>query len=131
MLQSNYLLHYNVKSSFILDTPPRLVKHCTYMFIIRLNANGWSLKLSVYKPLLTVYRSKISNMAVWQTLCHYTLFLTQVVHRDLAARNVLVGDNKVCKISDFGLARGLEGDVYMRKAKVILTSPWISLKTFL
>ena len=41
---------------------------------------------------------------------------------DLAARNVLVGDNKVCKISDFGLARGLEGDVYMRKAKVILTS---------
>lgn len=131
MLQSNYLLHYNVKSSFILDTPPCLVKHCTYMFIIRLNANGWSLKLSVFKPLLTVYRSKISNMAVWQTLCHYTLFPSQVVHRDLAARNVLVGDNKVCKISDFGLARGLEGDVYMRKAKVILTSLWISLKTFL
>ena len=70
-------------------------------------------------------------MAVWQTLCHYTLFPSQVVHRDLAARNVLVGDNKVCKISDFGLARGLEGDVYMRKAKVILTSLWISLKTFL
>ena len=35
---------------------------------------------------------------------------------------MLVGNNKVCKISDFGLARGLEGDVYMRKAKVILTS---------
>ena len=35
---------------------------------------------------------------------------------------MLVGDNKVCKISDFGLARGLEGDVYTRKAKVILTS---------
>ena len=43
----------------------------------------------------------------------------QVVHRDLAARNVLVGENKVCKISDFGLARGLEGDVYMRRTQVI------------
>ena len=43
----------------------------------------------------------------------------QVVHRDLAARNVLVGENKVCKISDFGLARGLEGDVYSRRTEVI------------
>ena len=43
----------------------------------------------------------------------------QVVHRDLAARNVLVGDNKVCKISDFGLARGLEGDVYTRRTQVV------------
>jgi len=43
----------------------------------------------------------------------------QVVHRDLAARNVLVGENKVCKISDFGLARGLEKDVYMRRTQVI------------
>ena len=43
----------------------------------------------------------------------------QVVHRDLAARNVLVGENKVCKISDFGLARGLEGDVYTRQTQVI------------
>ena len=43
----------------------------------------------------------------------------QVVHRDLAARNVLVGENKVCKISDFGLARGLEGDIYTRRTQVI------------
>ena len=49
--------------------------------------------------------------------CFTVLF--QIVHRDLAARNVLVGDNKVCKISDFGLARGLEGDIYTRKTQVI------------
>ena len=47
-------------------------------------------------------------------------FLSQVVHRDLAARNVLVGENKVCKISDFGLARGLQGDIYTRTTQVIM-----------
>jgi len=27
------------------------------------------------------------------------------VHRDLAARNVLVGDNNICKVADFGFTR--------------------------
>ncbi|KAL9970840.1 hypothetical protein ACROYT_G023290 [Oculina patagonica] len=49
----------------------------------------------------------------------------KVVHRDLAARNVLVGENKVCKISDFGLARGLEGDVYTRSTQARLPVKWM------
>ncbi|XP_065322531.1 tyrosine-protein kinase receptor Tie-1-like [Gordionus sp. m RMFG-2023] len=36
-----------------------------------------------------------------------------IIHRDLAARNVLLGDNNVPKVCDFGLARG-EG-LYVRK----------------
>ena len=30
--------------------------------------------------------------------------LNQILHRDLAARNVLLGEGKICKITDFGLA---------------------------
>ena len=48
----------------------------------------------------------------------YFSFSYQVVHRDLAARNVLVGENEVCKISDFGLARDVNTEVYLRTSKV-------------
>jgi len=34
------------------------------------------------------------------------------IHRDLAARNILVGDENVCKVADFGLARLIEDDEY-------------------
>ncbi|XP_020620336.1 tyrosine-protein kinase receptor Tie-1-like [Orbicella faveolata] len=49
----------------------------------------------------------------------------KVVHRDLAARNVLVGENKVCKISDFGLARSLKGDIYTRRSQARLPAKWM------
>ncbi|XP_051501475.1 tyrosine-protein kinase SRK2 [Myxocyprinus asiaticus] len=38
------------------------------------------------------------------------LELQNYIHRDLAARNVLVGENNVCKVADFGLARVFQMD---------------------
>ncbi|XP_054835038.1 protein-tyrosine kinase 6 [Eublepharis macularius] len=34
------------------------------------------------------------------------------IHRDLAARNILVGENNICKVGDFGMARLIKDDVY-------------------
>ncbi|XP_054617968.1 tyrosine-protein kinase SRK2 [Dunckerocampus dactyliophorus] len=38
------------------------------------------------------------------------LELQNYIHRDLAARNVLVGENNICKVADFGLARVFQSD---------------------
>jgi serine/threonine protein kinase len=37
------------------------------------------------------------------------------IHRDVAARNVLLDKNNVCKISDFGLCRTANNQLYISK----------------
>ena len=37
------------------------------------------------------------------------------IHRDLAARNILIGENNVAKVADFGLAKIIEDDEYNPK----------------
>lgn len=39
------------------------------------------------------------------------------IHRDLAARNVLVGEDYVCKVADFGLARVIKEPFYITEDK--------------
>ncbi|KAM5136025.1 protein-tyrosine kinase 6 isoform 1-T2 [Mantella aurantiaca] len=49
---------------------------------------------------------------------HY-LEAKNCIHRDLAARNVLIGQNNICKVADFGLARIIPDDYYMSHSKEI------------
>ncbi|XP_041446357.1 tyrosine-protein kinase receptor Tie-1 isoform X2 [Xenopus laevis] len=51
----------------------------------------------------------------------------QFIHRDLAARNVLVGENLVTKIADFGLSRGEE--VYVKKTMGRLPVRWMAIES--
>eukprot|EP00039_Didymoeca_costata_P019067 m.336094 g.336094 ORF g.336094 m.336094 type:complete len:511 (+) comp17755_c0_seq1:421-1953(+) len=48
------------------------------------------------------------------------------IHRDLAARNVLVGENNICKVADFGLARVIETDMYTAKEGAKFPIKWTS-----
>nr|XP_053634808.1 tyrosine kinase receptor Cad96Ca-like [Cherax quadricarinatus] len=50
-----------------------------------------------------------------------------IIHRDLAARNVLVGEEKICKVADFGFARDVANNrVYERKSDGRLPIRWMA-----
>ncbi|KAM9343258.1 tyrosine-protein kinase Srms isoform 2-T2 [Pholidichthys leucotaenia] len=47
-----------------------------------------------------------------------------IVHRDLAARNVLVGNDLVCKVADFGLARIIKDSTYTASRSTKIPIRW-------
>nr|XP_057906808.1 tyrosine-protein kinase SRK2 [Doryrhamphus excisus] len=55
------------------------------------------------------------------------LELQNYIHRDLAARNVLVGENNICKVADFGLARVFKSEsVYEAREGTKFPVKWTS-----
>ncbi|XP_066139191.1 tyrosine kinase receptor Cad96Ca isoform X1 [Euwallacea fornicatus] len=50
-----------------------------------------------------------------------------IIHRDLAARNILITDEHVCKVADFGFARDvITSHVYERKSEGRLPIRWMA-----
>ena len=76
-----------------------LMKHGSLLEYLR--GDGQSLQLP---QLIDMGAQVAAGMAYLEQQCY--------IHRDLAARNILVGENLICKVADFGLARVIDEGIY-------------------
>uniref|UniRef100_A0A8C9WCT0 Tyrosine-protein kinase receptor Tie-1 n=1 Tax=Scleropages formosus TaxID=113540 RepID=A0A8C9WCT0_SCLFO len=96
-----------LRKSRVLETDPAFAKeHCTAS---------------------TLTSQQLLQFAVDVATGMHYLSEKQFIHRDLAARNVLVGENLVAKIADFGLSRGEE--VYVKKTMGRLPVRWMAIES--
>ena len=70
----------------------------------------------------------VTDLASCSNLQEY-LVTKGLVHRDLAARNILVGNNEVMKITDFGMTRLLYEEVYQTQTKKKMPIKWMAPET--
>ena len=52
-----------------------------------------------------------------------------IVHRDLACRNVLVNADKALKITDFGLSRETDEDIYVQQSTGRVPFKWMAIES--
>ena len=76
-----------------------LMKHGSLLEYLR--GEGSSLGI---KQLVDMSAQVAAGMAFLEQQC--------CIHRDLAARHILVGDNLICKVADFRMARVISEDIY-------------------
>ncbi|CAL4089410.1 unnamed protein product, partial [Meganyctiphanes norvegica] len=76
---------------------------------------------------------RLHNDLIWWSRqiaqCMGYLANRKVLHGDLAARNLLLTDNNVLKISDFGMSRDLyKRDIYTKKGNDLMPIKWMSIE---
>ena len=70
-------------------------------------------------PQFITWTSQICNGMTYLEQCH-------IIHRDVAARNVLVDEQLVCKVSDFGLAQKITGSTYKESSRTQFPLKWMA-----
>ena len=95
-----------------------LMKHGSLLEYLR--GNGRSLKL----PKLIDMGAQVASGMAYLEEKNY-------IHRDLAARNVLVSENLLCKVADFGSARSIPEGVYIAHAETIFPIKWTAVEAIL
>ncbi|KPP66462.1 hypothetical protein Z043_115034 [Scleropages formosus] len=76
-------------------------------------AEGRTVRL-YWRKLNEIYTLESAVLRIARKIADGMAFIERMnyIHRDLRAANILVGDNLVCKIADFGLARLIEDNEY-------------------
>ncbi|CAF2625603.1 unnamed protein product [Rotaria sp. Silwood2] len=77
----------------------------------------WKHKHSIGENRLKLWASQIADGMAYMER-------KGIVHRDLAARNILMQSTDQVKISDFGLSRRIDADVYMQKSDSKIPVKW-------
>ena len=93
-----------------------LMKHGSLLEYLR--GDGRSLKL----PQLIDMGAQVASGMAYLEEYNY-------IHQELAARNVLVGENLICKVADFGLARVIDEDIYETHTGARFPIKWTAPET--
>ena len=92
-----------------------LMKHGSLLEFVRHNRPGKGRSL-IHVDLIDMAAQVASGMAYLEE--------KDYVHRDLAAKNVLVGENLICKVTDFGFTNLISDDYYDKSSIPRFSIKW-------